>query len=71
MSSKAILPQLMLDAQDMHDQVLHMRVEAALLNNRVARMDSVLVYDKFQALTRRCDELLARHLPELPDMTDT
>ena len=55
--------QVLHEVQDMHDDVLNMRVHAALNNNRLARMDSILVADKFAALLARADKLLARPLP--------
>ena len=55
--------QVLHEAQEIHDSVLDMRVQAALLNNRLARMDSILVADKFAALLARADRLLARQLP--------
>ena len=65
--------QLLSDAQEMHDATLDMRVKAALLSNRLARLDSILVAEKFAGLLQRADELLAMEPPPMepvPPMSD-
>ena len=52
--------QMLLEAQQMHDKLLDMRVQCAINNNRIVRMDSILVTQTYAALQQRADKLLGR-----------
>ena len=54
------VPQMLLEAQQMHDKLLDMRVQCAINNNRLVRLDSILVAQRFADLQQRADRLLGR-----------
>ena len=62
--------QVLQGAEEMHDELLSMRVEAALLGNRLARMDSVLVAEQFADMLLKADQLLAKYPSGLQEPAD-
>ena len=50
--------QLIMEAQRMSDQALELKVMAAIVGNRVTRLNSPLLAAKLQELQRRAEQLL-------------
>lgn len=56
---------MMLDAEKMHDEAMLLKVQAAVVSNRMLRLDNPIMNDRLKALKRKADEAMAAALPEL------
>lgn len=52
--------QMVLEAQKMTDQALELKVMAAVLGNRLTRLNSPMMSAKLQEMKRHAEELLRR-----------
>lgn len=54
-----LLVQMFLECQKMHDEVLEVKVQAAITSNKLLRIDNPIMNDKLASLKRKADECLA------------
>ena len=53
--------QMLSEAQGMHDDVLELKVRAAILGNRITRLDNPITNCKLAQLNARASELLSKY----------
>ena len=52
---------MLMDAQNMHDEVLELKVRTAVLGNRLVRLDNPITNQKLALLSSRAAELLNKY----------